>query len=582
MLPKLPLQLDKTLDLANWPDVLSWATKISAEGASQQEIADAFLSDGSALGNVRAFTHLMRTPNFTKEIGLGCLRPAYRSTSDELVKIIIATSVHHLGIQRSLLEGEKNEKTTSGGMELLNEYLQELRGLQRTGMLPLEAEYRIYHAMSVTALTLNDAKEVQRLTSRLLNVAEIIGHDELSDRTTNFCITALTNVDSYSQIITLGHPQLQRPSLPGMEASHEAVIADMAHAYLHIGAYKKCKSLFEEGLKKSPNSIQLQNYFLWNQVQAGQLDLSTELPNNWDRIRRYKWQIEGFLELGRAMAEGPHRSQHQRQHFLRMVEITNEGVDTRLTRDSTIERWLRARARLGLREYALALDELRMIQPPNPDDFLYRAWINAVHLELGLTTLPQLLRPMHELEKEARQLYQDIRRVNNADPEGLAHLTARWMPGAAAYLGQMPDGIAECRVALEDVFRITNRSRWRLTVLPPPLALSLTLDALGKEHRPSLNANTNFQLRALRQKVGDANVWGPVVAPVSLALGLLRAGHLEAAREWLSVTDLAPEVKGPLDKVAHRINDLFTSTAQGKLSFAELLQELDSPGLGIR
>ncbi|EYB66933.1 hypothetical protein DEIPH_ctg060orf0007 [Deinococcus phoenicis] len=569
------LQLDKDLDLANWPDVLSWTAKASAAGASQQEIANAFFSDGSALGNIRAFTHLMRTPGFTKEIGLACLRPAYRATSDELLKIIIATSVHHLGIQRSLLEGEKNSKTSPGGMELLAEYLNDLRSLHRIGILPLEAEYRIYHAMAVTALTLNDAKELERLINRLLVLAEIIGHEELSDRTTNFCITALTNVDSYSRIISLGYPQLQRTPPPSMEDSYESVIANMAHAYLHMGAYRKCKSLFEEGLKKSPDSVQLKNYFLWNQVQAGQLDLSTELPMEWDRIKRYRWQIESFQELGRAMAEGPHRVQRQRQHFLRMVEITNEGIDTRLTRDSTIERWLRARARLGLQEYALALDELRMIQSPNPDDFLYRAWINAIHLELGMTTLPQLIKPMHELEEEARQLYRDVHKVNNADAEGLAYLTARWMPGATAYLGRIPDGIAECRVALEDVFRITSRSRWRMTVLPPPLALSLTLGALGKEHRPSLNANTNFQLRPLREKIGEADVWGPVVAPVSLALGLLRAGHLETAREWLSVTLVAPQVKGEGAELTEQINTLFKQAAEGERSFAALLQALD-------
>ncbi len=574
MSTQVSLELDKNLDLANWPDVLSWTARASAEGASQQEIADAFLSDGSALGNFRAFTHLMRTPGFTKETGLACLRPAYRATSDKLLKIIIATSVHHLGIQRSLLEGEKNEKTTSGGMELLNEYLNDLRNLHCTGMLPIEAEYRIYHAMAVTALTLNEAKELERLINRLLVIAEIIGHEELSDRTTNFCVTALTNVDSYSQIIALGYPQLQRTPPPSMEDSYESVIANMAHAYLHIGDYRKCKLLFEEGLKKSSDSIQLKNYFLWNQVQAGQLDLSTELPTDWDRIKRYRWQIEAFQELGRAMAEGPHRTQQQRQHYLRMVEITNEGVDTRLTRDSTIERWLRARARLGLREYALALDELRIIQPPHSDDFLYRVWINAIHLELGMTTLPQLIKPMHELEEEARQIYRDARKVNNADPEGLAHLTARWMPGATAYLGRMPDGITECRIALENVFRITSRSRWKLTVLPPPLALSLTLGALGNEHRPSLNANTNFQLRPLRQKIGEADVWGPVVAPVSLALGLLRAGHLETAREWLSVTLVAPQVKGEGADPAEQINTLFKQASGGERSFTSLLQAL--------
>lgn len=569
------VQIDENLDLDNWLEVMTWAAGAAARGATEQDLADAFLAVGTPMGNLRAVTYLSRTPSFSKEVGLAYLRPAYQNTSDEVIKIIIAISLHHLGIQRSLLDGKQNEKTNKSGMKLLAQYLKELRGLKRAGMLALEAEYKIFYAMTVTAISLNDREEIERLTSRLLMLAEIIGHDELTDRITNFCITALIDVSSYSRIFSLGHPQLQKDAGPGMTNSYEAVLCDMAHAYLHIGAYKKYKALFEEGFKKFPNSSHLHNDLLWNEAQVGQLSLSAELPSNWKKIERFGWQIEAFQELGRALAEGIHRPQHQRQHFLRVVEITNKGVDTRLTRDSIIERWLRARARLGLREYALALDELRAIQPPNSDDLLYRAWINALHLELGLTTLPQLIRPMHELEREARQIYDDARKVNNADPEGLAYLTARWMPGATAYLARMPDGIAECRMALEDVFRITTRSRWRMTVLPPPLALSLTLDALGKEYRPSLSTNSSFQLRPLRQKVGDADVWGPVVPPVALTLGLLRAGHLEAAREWLSVTLAAPLAKGVYEEVAEKINSLFKQAAEGCLAFPGLLKELE-------
>ncbi|MFC5849330.1 hypothetical protein [Deinococcus petrolearius] len=570
------IELDKNLDLMNWPDVMTWAAGASARGASQQDLANAFLANRSAVGNFRAVTYLMRTPDFTRERGLAYLRPAYRETSDEVLRLIIAASFHHLGIQKSLLDGRQNEKTNASGMKLLTQYLHELHDLKRTGLLAIEAEYRIYHAMAVTAITLNDPEELERLTGRLLMLAEVIGHEELSDRTTNFCITALTDVSSYGQILALGRPQLQRELAPGMEASYEAVIADMAHASLHMGAYKRYHTLFRDGLKRFPDSSHLQNYFLWNQAQAGQLDLSAALPANWDRIERFGWQIEAFQELGRALAEGPHRAHHQRQHFLKVVEITNKGVDTRLTRDATVERWLRARARLGLREYALALDELRVICPPNPDDFLYRAWINALHLELGMTTQPQLVRPIRELEDEARQIYADVRKVSTADPEGLAALTARWMPAAAAYLGRMPDGIAECRGALEDVFRIVHRSRWRMTVLPPAVALSLTLDALGKEHRPALNHNMNFQLRPLRQRVGDAEVWGPVVPPITLALGLLRAGHLENAREWLSMTLVAPGVKGEQTQLADQINTLFKETSEGSRSFPNLLQALST------
>jgi hypothetical protein len=575
------IELDKNLDLMDWPGVLTWAANASAKGASQQELADAFLSVDNAIGNIRAFTHLMRTPNFSKEIGLACLRPAYQNTSDEVLRIIIVASLHHLGVQRSLLDGKQNEKTNTSGMKFLSQLLEELRRLRRTGMIAVEAEYRIYHAMAVTAITLNNKDEIESLTNRLLTLAEIINHEELTDRIRNFCITALTDVSSYSRIISLGRPQLQRELTPGMEISYEAVIADMAHAYLHMGAYTRYKSLFEEGLARFSSSEHLRNYMLWNQAQAGQLDLHTNPPENWDRIERFGWQIEAFQELGLALAEGPHRPQQQRQHFLRVVEITNRGIDTRLTRDSTIERWLRARARLGLREYALALDELRAIQPPNPDDLLYRAWINALHLELSTTTLPQLLKSMQELEEEARGIYRDARAMNNADPEGLARLTARWMPGAVAYLGRMPDGIAECRMALEDVVRITKsqetvRSRWKMTVLPPSFALSLTLDALGKEYQPVLNPNTNYQLRSLKQKIGDAEVWGPVIPPIALALGLLRAGHLDAAREWLSVTRMAPPLKGDLGKIADKVNAMFKEAAEGSLPFPELLRELEA------
>lgn len=572
----MTLELDTTLDLANWPDVLSWAAEASARGHSQLDIATAFLSQGSALGNIRAFTHLMRDPSFTKERGLSILKEAYTTTTDQLVKIIVLVTAHHTGARESLHSGERNEKTNKSGMQILQEYLRDVQGMGRIGMLPLEAEYRIFHAMLVTALTLNASQDVQQLISRLMGIAEIIGHKELTNRTTDFCTTALVSTSNYSESIALGRPQLQKPLVPGMQSSYVGVIVDMANAFLHIGAYKKSRQFLQEGLEKIPNSSSLLGYFQWIEAQSGHLSQTEELPKNWDRVARYGWQIEAFRELSRALAEGPHRAHHRRQHFLRIVEITNEGVDTRLSHDSTVERWLRARARLGLGEYSLARSELSRGEPCRPEDLLHRAWTNALHLELGMTVLPQLLKPMQELEEEARRIYADLQKIEHADPEGLTQLTARWMPAAVAYLGLMPDAIPDCRKALENVFRIKDhKSRWSMTVLPPALALSLTLDALGQEYQPGFSTNTNYQLRPLKQKVGDAEVWGPVVAPVTLALGLLRGGYLDAAREWLSVTRMAPEARGDLGEIAENIQVSFKQAAQGVLSFHQLLQRLE-------
>lgn len=561
-------------DLTDWPEVMSWAVQAAASGTSQQELADTLAAAPAELGKFRALTHLMRTPGYTKDQGLAWLRSTYTATTDQLIKIMVLSTAHHLGVRDSLLFGEKNEKTTQSGLQILAEHLQEVQALNRTGPLPLEAEYRIYHAMLVTALTLNETQEVQRLISRLMEMAEMIGHKELSDRTSDLCMSALVSIREYSSSIAMGHTQLQRPPELAFHSSYAGVISDLATAYIHIGAYHKARAALDEGLQRLPQSPSLLGYRTWIEAQAGRLSAQTLVPEEWDRRTRYGWQIEAFQNLSRALAEDAHRPQQRRQQFLKIVDITNEGVDTRLSHDAAVERWLRARARLGLGEYALALSELSRIEPLSPQDLLHRAWVNALQIEVGLTTLPQLARPMLELEEEARQIYTDLGGVDQADAEGLAQLTARWLPGAAAYLGLMPQGIAAYRPALEVVFRIGARSRWGMVVVPPPLALSLTLEALGKDYTPTWSTNINFQVRPLRQLVGEAEVWGPIVAPLSPMLGLLRGGHLEAARDWLSVTAMAPAVKGSLQPAAETIQTTIKRAADGQISFNALLGTL--------
>lgn len=575
----MTLALDPALDLEHLPSVLEWTARAYEAGATDREIADAFLSSDRPISYIRALTHLMRTPNFDSEEAIALLRKTVIHADNYLIRALAFVTMIHLGGRDSMLSGQKNNKTNHSSLVDLESHLREIQLSTQSGMLRLEAEYRIYHAMAVISLTLNQTDEIERFTSRLMILAEMIGNTEVIVRTQSFCASAFVDSRKYGLSVSLSREQRAADYSLGSQASFESIVSSMANAFLNLGNIGRAELHLELGKTRYPESTALIGYSQWLRSQMGTLPLDTEIYPKWHKVQRFGWQIEAFLELARAMALGPHQASRIAAHYRKIVDITKAGLDTRLTADSNTERWLRARARLGLREYVLALQEAAAAQPMEEDEFLYRAWFNALQIELGMSTVSHLNSPMHDLEDQAREIFQSVRRVDGGDAEGLAKLLMRWLPSAAAYLGIMPKGIAECRMAVENVLRIRRRSQWRETIIPPLLALHLTLEALGKTHQMKFNANTSFQVRPLKQPYAESEVWGPTVAPVAIALGLLRAGHNATLQEWLSITDIAPQVQGAMGVVTTRINDVFAATAQGKLGFAELLQELD--GLSV-
>jgi len=576
------LTLDSTLNIEYLPSVLEWTSNAYRAGATDTQIAAAFLADGRPIGYIRALSHLMRTADFDNDEAVKLLRKTVVETDSYLIRALTFVTMIHLGGRNSLLSGQKNSKTNRSSLIDLEHHLREVQLGEQGGMLRLEVEYRIYHAMAVISLTLNETENLERFTSRLIGLADMIGNTEMMVRTQSFCTSAFVDSRKYGLGISLSRGQRELTYSLGTQSNFESIVASMANAFVNLGNLKDAEAHLTLGTARYPDSTALMGYAQWLRSQMGTLPLNSEVYPKWHKVERFGWQIEAFLELSRAMALGPQQSSQRAAHYRKIVDITKTGLDTRLTADSNTERWLRARARLGLGEHVLALQELAASHPLEEDELLYRAWFNALEIELGLTTVSHLNVPIRDLEDQAREIYREARNVDGGDAEGLATLVMRWLPGAAAYLGMMPNGIAECRMAVENVLRIRRRSQWRDTTVPPLLALHLTLDALGKEHPMKFTANTSFQVRPLKQTYAESAIWGPAIAPVSIALGLLRAGHNATVQEWLNSTDLTPEAKGPLEKVAHRINALFTATAHGKLSFAELLQELDSPGFGVK
>ncbi|GGN38846.1 hypothetical protein [Deinococcus daejeonensis] len=255
--------------------------------------------------------------------------------------------------------------------------------------------------------------------------------------------------------------------------------------------------------------------------------------------QRYGWTIDAMLLMERAASLPPYGKGLQASHeFLREVLKLSEEALTRDVgnSDRLYVAWMRARCRLLLGEYGVALSELAALPALERQDLYNRVLLCALELECLMLPLSQGPAPLADVERKFREIFQDVKTIPFADADGLIALVMRWHPMAAAYLALMPEPLREFTPALDLLLRVTDKASWQGNSVPPQLIAPLIRWHLRVPVlNTTLSGNAAYQVARLSRQVGEATVWGPVVPLLPVVVALSRGGeaHRDAAgRAW--------------------------------------------------
>ncbi|GGS08024.1 hypothetical protein GCM10008960_38040 [Deinococcus sedimenti] len=294
--------------------------------------------------------------------------------------------------------------------------------------------------------------------------------------------------------------------------------------------------------------------------------------------RRYGWTVDAMLLMGRASAAPPYgKSLQASNESLREVLKLSEEALTRDVGegDRLYVAWVRARCRLLLGEYGVALSELSALPTVGRQDLYNRVTLCALELECLMLPLSQGPSSLAEVERKFREIFQDVRTIPFADADGLVALVMRWHPMAAAYAALMPNPLREFTPALDLLLRVSDKATWQGNSVPPQLIAHLIRWHLRVPVlNTALSGNAAYQVAKLIRQVGEATVWGPVLPLLPMIVALSRGGdaHLEAARRaWRDFGMLPGSHRDP--QLAEVV-EVWRAVVEGERPFREGLRAL--------
>ncbi|WP_155298205.1 hypothetical protein [Deinococcus kurensis] len=483
----------------------------------------------SPLGLLRRSMLAMRERPVPKRDVIDWLATAH-AEADADIQLLIEIFEQHSAVKRAHMEGMREADVLHLS---LREYEQLLRRVSSRSSCKLHAEMELLATdgliRSAKRLQLTDV--IERYGPRFQAIAASFKNDYIFQHSMIHLSNAYTFLGQYVQALDILRDR-QLLALAKKEIYPELLFMHTATNYFNLGNLEQALSILTEKYPESgrPARIQLSlDTFRTFNGQARVDRTSLGLP-------RYDWTMQALLLFAESDAGPPvGKTLTQREEQLRQVLTLSEHALTRDTypTDLLFGYWLRARTRLLLGEYGMAVQELATVFEPLPEELFNRALLTALDLELAMTPLTALRVPLAEAERRFRQVFEDARTTRYANPESLARLVQRWHPQAAAYAALMPNPVRECLPALDLLVRVDQRATWRGQALPPALVPHLTRLNL---HVPTvgvtLSGNAAYQVARLSRPVGEASVWGPVLPLLPVVVALSRGGeaHREAAR----------------------------------------------------
>ncbi|MHA0041921.1 hypothetical protein [Deinococcus sp. PEB2-63] len=486
----------------------------------------------SPLGLLRRSMLAMRQRPVPKREVMDWLAVAHAAATPD-VQLLIEIFEQYAAVKRAHIDGMREADTLHLSIRTYEHLLQRVTAVSGSE-LHAEMQLLATDGLIRSAKRLQMAKVIEQYGPHFQQAAASFGNDHVLQHSMIHLANAYTFLGEYVRALDILKDR-QLIALARRDIYPELLYTHMLTNYFNLGNLAQGTSILKDRYPDAEYPDDIQTTLSLFKIFNGEASVDTssvEFP-------RYDWTMQALLLFAGSDAGPPvGKTLTQREEQLRQVLTLSEHALTRDTypTDLLFGYWLRARTRLLLGEYGMAVQELATVFEPLPEELFNRALLTALDLELAMTPLTALRVPLAEAERRFRQVFEDARTTRYADPESLARLVQRWHPQVAAYAALMPEPVRECLPALDLLARVDQRAAWRGQALPPALVshvtrLGVRVPTLGI----ALSGNAAYQVGRLTRQVGEATVWGPVVPLLPIIVALSRGGeaHRDAAqRAW--------------------------------------------------
>ncbi|MBZ9751923.1 hypothetical protein K7W42_13770 [Deinococcus sp. HMF7604] len=516
-------------NLFDYSEFIDWVDRREAVGADPNEIADSLLALNTPIGYFRAASLALKIrPKPVGDIE-AWLEYAYKH-GDLTLRLLCSVFRVYAQVQISRFDDTPEDKASQYAIE---KYIDLSARANRLPPHVLKAEigYLILDGLIRSYKRVNDIGEIEKISKSFIDRAKEFDSPLIYQNS----IINLANAYAFVGRMSDGLEILLDSDLIGsIRSNSEKIFFNMnvASLSMNLGNIKRSLNAIDVGIEDEVKNDVSRSMSQMIRAYYGFESGEFVIPD----IPRYHWHVEVMQKFAQVASIAPiGKLLHQQEQHLRVVltlserSVTKESYET----DKLFGHWVRGRARLMLGEYGMAIQEITPVTSLGYEELYNRALLAAIDLELAMTPLDTLRRPISELEQRFRQVFDDARNIRYADPEGLAGLVLRWHPQAAAYAALMPNPVRECFPAMDFIMRVSGRTSWRGQAIPAPLVphlirLGLRVPTLGI----TVGGNVAYQINRLTRQQERVTIWGPVVSVFPLLVALARGGqdHLSVAR----------------------------------------------------
>jgi hypothetical protein len=520
-------------DLLHHGRYCAWLEKSETDGLTEAQAIAHLSRLQQSIGWIRAATLAAQQEPRPVECIQGWLRQAFEH-GDRHEQMLVLTLSLQQELHHTLPMVTAQDEIVTAQDETVQRIAVALDTLrletQKSGPHPLrwELEVRLLQGLVQAHLRVPDLDAAQRYGGQMVTLAQLSGSAVLCEAANHLQAHVLMCLGRFDQSATVKQAHLGAPELLQTGLARDRATQDLAIALVNLGRIAEAQRVLQARLVDHSHPAELEEWLGWVAALGGWI--AGEATSRFSAPPLYHWQADVMTAFSAALRLPPtvRATAQQRQHYQHVLD-TAAPQPQHLPSDEAFARWARARARLLLGDYGVAAQTLTNLPALEPEDLLMRSWLAALQLELALSPLEALPQPLEQTEAELRSVFALARRLTHADAHELARHLGHWHPHAAAYAGLMPDPVPECEGFRDTLLTCRAATTWRGQRVPPPLATYLTERSLNRPARLMLGGNAQYQLLKLTSESGA--VWGPMVTPLSLILGLRRGGpaHHSAA-----------------------------------------------------
>lgn len=560
-------------DLNDLVEFSTWLDHELRNRVDYREIVNELLTIGSPMAKFRASIVLTRVHEMDENEVLSLLREVY-AEGEQIHRDLAMTTFNH--IRFSSQDNESNDlaslaNTIKHNLEVISNSLRQ----SPSNKLNFELEWRLLNAYQMIAERQKNTAEMESLAARIVGLAEIKGHAVLIRQARMSQADIMTRIGQYSESaqILFNETKIVKPQ-NGIHNDHIAIY-NITLNLINLGSVKLGLQFIDSSLQEFPDNEILLGRQYWLKMIAG-LDHNPEPPkypfSSTDTIQSKILYYSTLSELKFPTNTAVKESLEYLHIILSMFTVTPDNTyDT----DILFTRWMRGRTRLRLQEYGLAAQELSQLPRRQSEELINRLLINSLILEIGMSPANLSLATLRGAENDLYEVFETARKLPYGEPQSLARIMFRWHPHAAAFCALSPTPIPELESIVENLLKTDKRTTWQGQAVPSGIVTYLTRRALHVSARPpKAGGNLNAQLKRLHDDHHDLNIFGPLLSPLAVAVGLFRAGYYPKASNVVQefgvesqvaddvlLEEIAKQIKYNFQKEDARntLNDLLTA-----------------------